>query len=88
MFQGSSEEELNSIVAIRFVLLRFVSFCSMFCSCWSTSSRSTIGLPEQDFGCVVMAHNITCQMKTPLSHDGGDAWEGAVQFLVGHVVAS
>ena len=45
-------------------------------------------LPEQDFvGCFVMAHHMTCQTKTPVSHDGGDPWEGAVQFLVGHVVA-
>ena len=31
---------------------------------------------------------MTCQMKTPLSHDGGNPWEGAVQFLVGDMIAS
>ena len=30
---------------------------------------------------------MTCQTKTPLSHDGGYPWDGAVQFFVGHVVA-
>ena len=66
------------IAAIRFVALRFVSFSSMFCRI----------VPEQDFvGCFIMAHHMTCQTKTPLSHDGGDPWEEAVQFLVGHVVA-
>ena len=47
-----------------------------------------IGVPEQDFvGCFVIVHHMTCQRKTTLSYDGGDPWEGAVQFLVGHVVA-
>ena len=35
-----------------------------------------------------MVHHMTCQTKTLLSHDGGDLWEGAVQFLVGHVGGS
>ncbi|KAI0210635.1 hypothetical protein LSAT2_004585 [Lamellibrachia satsuma] len=53
--------------------------------CWSTSPPRAVGLPEQDFvGCFVMAQHMTCQTKTPLSHDGGDLWEGAVQFLDGH----
>ncbi|KAI0218569.1 hypothetical protein LSAT2_029707 [Lamellibrachia satsuma] len=61
--------------------------CRFWDSCWSTSSPRAVGLPEQDFvGCFVMAHHMTCQMKTPLSHDGDDPWEGAIQFLVGHVV--
>ncbi|KAI0232643.1 hypothetical protein LSAT2_017040 [Lamellibrachia satsuma] len=28
-----------------------------------------------------MTHHMTCQTKTPLFHDGGDPWGGAVQFL-------
>ncbi|KAI0219923.1 hypothetical protein LSAT2_028546 [Lamellibrachia satsuma] len=56
--------------------------------CWSTSSPRAIGLPEQDFaGCFVMTHYMTCRTKKPLSHEGGDPWEGAMQFLVGHVMA-
>ena len=44
--------------------------------CWSTSSPRAVGLPEQDFvGCFVMTHHMTCQTKTPLSHDVGDPWE-------------
>ena len=36
-------------------------------------------LTEQDFaGCFAMAHHMTCPTKTPLSHDGGDLWKGAV----------
>ena len=35
-----------------------------------------------------MTHHIKYQTKTPLSHDSGDPWKGAVQFLVGHVIAS
>ncbi|KAI0212982.1 Calcineurin-binding protein cabin-1 [Lamellibrachia satsuma] len=54
--------------------------------CWSTSYPRAIGLPEQDFVCCfVMAHLMTCQTKTPLSHDGGDPWEGVVQFLCAHM---
>ena len=34
-----------------------------------------------------MTQHMTCQTKAPLSHDGGDPWEGAVQFMVGHVIA-
>ena len=56
--------------------------------CWSTSSPKAIRLPEQDFvGGFVMTHHMTGQTKTLLSHDGGDPWEGAVQLLVGHVIA-
>ncbi|KAI0231731.1 hypothetical protein LSAT2_017903 [Lamellibrachia satsuma] len=59
--------------------------CSEFCNYLYGAELMT--LPEQDFvGCFVMAHHMTCQTKTPLSRDGGDPWEGAVQFLVGHVL--
>ena len=53
-----------------------------------TSSPRAIGLPEQEIvGNFVMTHHMTCQKKTLLSHDGGDLWEGVVQFVVGHVMA-
>ena len=33
-----------------------------------------------------MTHDMTRQTKPPLSHDGGDPWEGAIKFFVGHVI--
>ena len=43
---------------------------------------------EQDFvAYFVMTNHMTCQIKMPLFHDGGDPWEGAVQFVVDRVVA-
>ena len=49
----------------------FVSFSRMFGKVvgWLISSPRAIGLPEQD---------MTGETKTPLSHNGGDPWEGAV----------
>ena len=70
------------IAAIRFVPLRFMSFSSMFCR--AVVGRPLLRGPSGFQSRILLAAS---SWRITLSHDGGDPWEGAIQFLVDHVVA-
>ena len=72
------------IAVSTFVMLNFVSFTMMSC-------RVVVGRPilrgPSGFQSRTLLATSSLRHNMPLSHDGGDPWEGAVQFLVGHVIA-